>query len=450
MRRREVLKAAAVGTGLWAAGPCALSANEPAATGEETDVLVIGGGTAGTIAAIQAGRTGVRTMLVEMGGQLGGTTTTGGVSFPGLFHAWGKQIIAGIGWELVQQAVALDSGTLPDFTAAAPPGKHWQQQVRVNGPLYAALAEEAVLAAGVQLGYYEFPLAVERTSSGWRADLAGKGQRRRVRCRQLIDCTGGADVVGLLGLARLREETTQPGTMMFELDNYDVKQLDARLIQRRYEEALRAGRLKPGDYAKPHGQFIHLLASKGANAQHVFGADSSTSATKTRANIAGRSSVLRLLRFIRTLPGCERARLARMMTETAVRETYRIVGETLITVADYTSGRRFDDAVCHAFYPVDLHDEQGVKPEPLKPGTVPTIPLRALVPKSSHNLLVAGRSVSSDRLANSALRVQASCMAMGQAAGAAAALAVQGPCEPRDVPLRKLKDLLVQHGAIVP
>lgn len=103
-----------------------------------------------------------------------------------------------------------------------------------------------------------------------------------------------------------------------------------------------------------------------------------------------------------------------------------------------------------AFYPVDLHDEQGVKPEPLKPGTVPTIPLRALVPKSSHNLLVAGRSVSSDRLANSALRVQASCMAMGQAAGAAAALAVQGPCEPRDVPLRKLRDLLVQHGAIVP
>ena len=71
-----------------------------------TDILVIGGGTAGTIAAIQAGRTGLRTALVETGTQLGGVTTTGGVSFPGLFHAWGKQIIAGIGWELVQKAVA--------------------------------------------------------------------------------------------------------------------------------------------------------------------------------------------------------------------------------------------------------------------------------------------------------------------------------------------------------
>src|SRR5690554_7885918 len=64
-----------------------------------TDILVVGGGTAGTIAAIQAGRAGVKTLLMERGSQLGGTTTTGGVAFPGLFHAWGKQIIAGIGWE---------------------------------------------------------------------------------------------------------------------------------------------------------------------------------------------------------------------------------------------------------------------------------------------------------------------------------------------------------------
>lgn len=450
MRRRELLKATAVGAGWWVAGPCATPGAEPAETRVETDVLVVGGGTAGTIAAIQAGRAGASTMLVEMCGQLGGTTTTGGVDFPGLFHAWGQQVIAGIGWELVQQAVELDGGRMPDFTRAPPPGKHWQQQVRVNGPLYAALAEEALLAAGVKLGYYEFPLAVESTGSGWLVNLVGKGQRRRVHCRQLIDCTGGADVVGMIGLVRLREETTQPGTLIFELDGYDVKQLDAQVIQQRYEKALREGLLKPGDYAKPHGQFIHFLASKGSNAEHVFGADSSTSATKTQANIAGRSSVLRLLRFVRTLPGCERARLARMMTETAVRETYRIVGETLITVNDYTSGRRFEDAVCHAFYPVDLHDEKGVKPKALKPGTVPTIPLRSLVPKGSRNLLVAGRCVSSDRLANSALRVQASCMAMGQAAGAAAALAAQGQGGPLDVPLQKLKNLLVQHGAIVP
>src|SRR6056297_898708 len=69
----------------------------------KVDVLVVGGGVAGTIAAIQAGRAGAKTLIVERNSKLGGTTTTGGVSFPGLFDAWGKQIIAGIGWELVKE-----------------------------------------------------------------------------------------------------------------------------------------------------------------------------------------------------------------------------------------------------------------------------------------------------------------------------------------------------------
>lgn len=83
---------------------------------------------------------------IDGGSQLGGRTTTGGVSLPGLFHAWGRQIVAGIGWELVVQAVALDGGVMPDFSQ--PPKRHWHHQVQLNGPLYAALAEEACLGSG--------------------------------------------------------------------------------------------------------------------------------------------------------------------------------------------------------------------------------------------------------------------------------------------------------------
>jgi hypothetical protein len=122
----------------------------------------------------------------------------------------------------------------------------------------------------------------------------------------------------------------------------------------------------------------------------------------------------------------------------------------LITHEDYTSGRVFEDAIGHSFYPIDLHDRRGVRPRPLVEGRVPTIPLRALAPKGSRNLLVAGRSVSSDRLANSALRVQASCMAMGQAAGAAAALAARHETTPLEVPLAELRELLRKHKAIMP
>lgn len=414
----------------------------------DVDVLVVGGGTAGTIASIQAARAGAKTMVVEMGSQLGGTTTVGGVALPGLFHAWERQVIAGIGWELVARAVELDSGKMPDFST--PPQRHSQHQVPVNGQLYAALAEEACLGAGAVLCYYEMPLSVRASGDGWEVETVGKGVRRKIRCRQLIDCTGGADIVGMLGMPRLREAETQPGTLMFSFSGYDAPKLNADEIEERYQHARVDGSLKDGDYCHADSPFINFLRGGGSNAQHVFGADSSTSATKTQANIAGRASVLRLLRFIRSLPGCAGARIARMQQETAVRETYRIVGEVQVTQEDYVSGRVFEDAVGHSFYPIDLHDRSGVKPQPLQRGIVPTIPLRALVPKGSRNLLVAGRSISSDRLANSALRVQASCMAMGQAAGATAALAARKGTTPLDVPIGEIRALLRKHGAIVP
>lgn len=442
MNRRKFL------TGLGAVSASVVSKAEQPLSGHllTADVLIIGGGTAGTITAIQAGRLGARTILVEAGSQLGGTTTTGGVNYPGLFHAWGKQVIAGIGWELVTSAVELNSDKLPDFTR--PTGRqHWKHQVRVSGPLYAALAEEACLKAGVQLRYYEFPTAVEQTGDGWKVRLAGKGTSVEVVGKQLVDCTGNASIVGMIGLQRLREKTTQPGTLMYGLAGYEVDLLDMNALQAKATAAVKAGTLKWTDF---NGNIAGFLRSGGGNAMHVPDADSSTSETHTTTNIRGRQSLLRVMRFLRQQPGLTLLHIERMQAETGVRETFRIVGETTVTVDDYTRGRVFEDAVAYSFYPIDLHVEHGVQPEHLKEGVVPTIPLGALVPKGSKNLMVAGRCLGSDRLANSALRVQASCMAMGQAAGVTAALAARMATTPLKVPLADIRRSLAKHGAMVP
>jgi hypothetical protein len=161
------------------------------------------------------------------------------------------------------------------------------------------------------------------------------------------------------------------------------------------------------------------------------------------ANLTGRREVLNKVHT-------EKRRLMHLQPEVGFQESYRIEGETVITVDDYTSGHVFDDAICYAFYPVDLHTRRGVTPKPLARGTVPTVRLSALAPKGSRNIMAAGRCVSSDHLANSGLRVQAACMAMGQAAGAATALAVQMNATPLAVPLKEIRRLLRKHEATVP
>lgn len=190
-RRQFLQRAVAVGAGLAASsvvqgedGSRPLADANRAARGvieTSADVVVVGGGTAGAIAAIQAARAGASTLLVERGSELGGTMTVGGVSFPGLFHAWGRQVIAGIGWELVRLCVEMDGGRLPDFST--PTGRqHWRHQVVINPFLYSLLAEEACQAARVKICYYEFPLAIEQSAKG--CSLEPSNSRRDGRDRR--------------------------------------------------------------------------------------------------------------------------------------------------------------------------------------------------------------------------------------------------------------------------
>ncbi len=448
IKRRALLKS--IGAFSVAAGiPSALHAEnlvKPFQLKEsfsETDILIVGGGTSGTIAAIQAGRTGARTTLIECGSQLGGCTTTGGVSFPGIFHAWGEQIISGIGWELVLDAVELNGDQLPDFSKI--PKSHWKHQVSVNPALYAMLAEEKCLEAGVEIRYYETPTSVKFDNGKWLVESIGKGVKTLISTKQLIDCTGNALITSMAGYKVLREKETQPGSLIYSMGGYDFDQLDLSKIPKRYHRALRQNMLRSKIRKTGENTFVPY------GYVYVNEADSTTSETHTIANQKGRQILLELIRELRELPGCENIRITSMKTETAVRETFRIEGLYKITKQDYVSGRVHDDSLSYSFYPVDLHREgKSIYQEFLKPNLVASIPLRALIPKNSENLLVAGRCLSSDRLANSALRVQASCMGMGQAAAVAASISIQEGVTPAKIAPSLVKKRLEEYGAIIP
>ena len=414
------------------------------------DVAVIGAGAAGICAALQAARTGVRTCLIEKNGIPGGTTTAAGISSLGIFNAWGKQVIAGIGWELVRETLEICGHPLPDFTNPDM-SRHWMHEVKIDPVIFAAVVDRALLDAGVEIQYHTMLGDIVLEDDNRRLTLCGKDGLYRIKAKNTIDCTGDANVVKMAGGECRESFPCQPGTFSYYAAGYDPEKLDIEAISAAYAAAVAAGELSNEDTGWGNAFNPHVLFSHGNNSNHISGINAADSAGRTLIEIAGRASVLRLYRFLRRQPGLENLELHFDGCECGVRETRTIVGDTTVTVADYTAGKRYPDAICNAFYPIDLHDEKvGLDKRDLAPGTVPTVPLSALLPHRTRRLLAAGRILSSDRLANSALRVQAVCMATGQAAGALAALSAKSGAPLREVPLAEVRALLKAHGAIVP
>ena len=132
------------------------------------------------------------------------------------------------------------------------------------------------------------------------------------------------------------------------------------------------------------------------------------------------------------------------------RETFHTLGDYVITRDDFLNAVDFEDKVCNAFNYVDMHSqEMGCEVQFLESGDLlPKVPFRALIPKGSRRITVAGRNVSANRVAFAGIRAQCTCMAMGQAMGAAAALAVQRAVASREVNSQNIVALTVEHGAV--
>ncbi len=350
----------------------------------DCDVLVVGGGSAGVVAAIQAGRLGVKTIIVECGSMMGGQATVGGVNSPIMFNLHGRQVLKGIGWEWIARTVELDDGTLPESK------QHW----RINVPLYAVMAEELIMQAGVEIRYFEAPSRVEpvQTSAdnsfNWVVTTAAMGELRTIRCKQIIDCTGSGAICALAGAERMREDTIMPGNLNYYIrTNYKVRPSE-EIVQKKFNEAIENGSLLESDIPR---DLMLVLGHQAAT--YILNAEWSSAQTRTDTNIRGRQAVMRVFRFLRSLPGGETARLVSMSPEVGVRESYRVKGEVVITVDDYVGGKIWEDSICYSAFQVDLHtDKWSPIHKAIQKDKTPTVPLRALIPAGKKNILMAGQA----------------------------------------------------------
>jgi flavin-dependent dehydrogenase len=257
------------------------------------DVVVIGGGTAGVVAAIQAGRTGASTLLVEKNGMVGGTMTAGGINYPGTFFAWGRQIIAGIGWELFCR-------TLQAMGAPVPDGKtqhgHGIIQTRINTPTFMALAEEALAEAGVDVLLHTMLGTAEETDDGVTMQLCTKTGLVPVTARVMIDCTGDANATAIAHLPTQRDDWMQPATLDVHADGYDPDSLDYEAIQAAFDAAVERGDVQRSDVGWRHGSAEFFLRERGHNRIHICGVDATDSEGRSQAERQGRALAMRLTR----------------------------------------------------------------------------------------------------------------------------------------------------------
>ena len=360
-------------------------------------------------------------------------------------------MVLGIPWELFKKTKEIEGLPLPDYRRRRPkesPGYYSY----INVPIYAAVAEEEAVKAGVILHYHEFIAEVKSVGNSWEIVSLGRGIRRITKAKEIIDCTGDSDVVRLLGLGVLTSDEKQVGAYQYKIEGIEYEQIWEKEAQEIYEEAMEAGILRNGDFA--YGKtlpFMYYLAHGGHNGTHVYDADTSDADGQTRANLEGRARMLRMYRFITSsIPGCEKAVLKTMYPYALSRETYRTEGEYVISKEDFMKATDFQDKICNAFNYIDMHSrEKGCEvffheSEDL----IPKVPFRALIPRGSSRITVAGRIVSADRMALAGIRAQCTCMAMGQAMGAAASLAVKKGVPSREVDSRDIVALTVEHGAV--
>jgi len=418
---------------------------------EEVDVVIAGGGTAGHVAAIQAARAGVSTSVIEAGTMLGGIMTAGGVYMPNHFFSTKGPVVQGIPWELFTKTKEIEGLEIPDYRKRRPvesPGYYSY----INVPIYAAIVEDEALQAGVIPHYHEFIADIKVVGDFWEITSLGRGIQRVTKAKEIIDCTGDADIVRLLGLDVLKSKVSQPGALQYKIEGIENEQVWKEEVQKIYEEAMQDGTLEKGDFAYANMEpFKYYLDHGGHNATHIYDANTYDADGQTRANIEGRARMLRMFNFVRkSIPGGERAVLKMMAPYALARETYHALGEYVIIQDDFFTATDFEDKVCNAFNYVDMHSQEiGCEIQFLESvDLLPKVPFSALIPKGSRRITVAGRNVSANRVAFAGIRAQCTCMAMGQAMGAAAALAVQSGVASREISSQDIVALTVEHGAV--
>lgn len=417
------------------------------------DVVVCGGGPAGFIAAIAAARKGASVALVEQYGFLGGMATTSYVAPLSVFTYKGRKVIGGIPWEFIERLEELGGGLIEK-----PLGN-----VAFDPELYKLLCQRMVLEAGVKLYLHSY-LSGCVCGDGRISQviIENKSGSQALDADVFIDCTGDADLAYMAGVPMQDKSgrPLQPMSSYFILNGVDT---DSPMVR----EAMHHNKQGENCYCLPMrkkmlelqeeldipdfgGPWYCTTLHDGCVAVNVtrVSADACDAEQLSAAECSLREDCFRMAGIFRKLfPEFRNCYVASVAVNGGVRETRNIKGMHVISAQEYLNAFHYEDSISRGAHPIDIHASKGASQSVTFLEEPAYVPYRALIAEGFPNLLVAGRCLSADRVAFASLRVQASCMGSGQAAGVAAALASASGVAVQDVDVPALVAELKNMGA---
>jgi hypothetical protein len=407
------------------------------------DVIVCGGGTAGIVAAIAAARQGASVLIIEHFGSLGGTQANGWVTPMMPNYSGDHKLNRGIHLEILSAQTKLQSPS-----TEVRHGDVWYDPLMLSHVL-----DLLVDQSGVTVLLDATLIGVQKKDQKIRAvEVATRAGHLTISGKAFIDATGDAQLCYYAGAKFLEDKggQYQPLTLRFNMGNIDLEAFQRALpeiwrfrqggyleagfaeakespLATKVHDAVRKGILEEEDLG-----YFQIFTVVGRprelafNCPRITHSDPLDPFALSKAYSIGRAKIFRIAEFVRRyMPGCEEAYVSVIAPLMGIRESRRVVGEYVLTAADHLECQKFDDVVARNRYPVDIHLEKGVDCRKFPKGEWHDIPYRSLVVKGFENLWVAGRCLSADFVAQSAVRIQPVCRSMGEAVGVAAALCVK-------------------------
>lgn len=461
------------------------------------DVVVAGGGPAGVGAAVAAARSGKKTLLIEDNCCLGGISTagalpfylgamTGSISYPQMLKQGlsyrelkrPKEAVGGIFKEMIKRIKAEDGGVGPCVIAQTDkyPGldrlgchDEFTFDIEVGKRVF----DEMALEAGVELLYYTRAIDVKKTGNCVDGVyISNKSGISYVPCGVLIDCTGDADLVDKAGFETYKgdRETGEMthASLVCHIEGVDMNAVEKYLndgCDPWFKEICQKAKEENPELDIPHRLILFPMMQEGVlminGGMSAYGYDGTNGEDRTRLTLWGRqrAQLVADVLFKQYMPGGAKSKLRLTAYYPGIRETRRIVGETTLTEERILSDSCPDDVIAIAGRHFDLSRQQKnilfdnvahqVLGEKKLPHGAAGIPYGAMIPKGSKNVFVAGRCIAADGQALGPARIMSTCMAVGEAAGVAAAMVIEGNINSVDVDIQQLRNNLRERGAIV-